>query len=372
MATPTFPVIRIEGPPRERGRQYGRLAAERIAASLALYQGAWAGSGGLDRAQVLERARAFIPGIEARFPQQMEELRGMAEGAERLVEELVALNARTELLYGSAGGAGAATEGCTAAAILPRKPGDPVLIGQNWDWKPDSRELAILLQVHPDCGPACMTFVEAGMMARNGMNAAGIGLCGNFLNAAGDFSRAGVPIPFVRRAILASASLPEAVGQVLNAPRAFSSNHLLAHRDGEAIDLEATPAQVFSVFPQDGLLVHANHFQAGAGHVVDTGVARFPDSLFRDRRVRAALAATRGRLNATHLQRALRDHFGHPYGVCRHRAVGADGNELETVASVVMDLSAGTMAVAHGPVCENGYTVYAPFAPVAAGAAVSG
>ena len=370
MPTPTFPVIRIEGPPRERGQQYGRLAAGRIGASLDLYQDAWSSGGQLNRAQVLERARAFIPGIEARFPEQLEELRGMAEGAGRQVEELVALNARTELLYGTSGGAG--DEGCTAAAVLPRKAGAPVLIGQNWDWKPGSRALAILLQVYPERGPACMTFVEAGMMARNGMNSAGIGLCGNFLNAAGDFSRAGVPIPFVRRSILSSASLPEAVGQVLNAPRAFSSNHLLAHRDGEAIDLEATPAQVFTVFPQDGLLVHANHFQGSGGHVVDTGVARFPDSLFRDRRVRASLAASRGALNATHLQRALGDHFGHPYGVCRHRAVGADGTELETVASVVMDLSAGTMAVAHGPVCEHGYTVYTPFAQPAAGEAAAG
>ena len=46
------------------------------------------------------------------------------------------------------------------------------------------------------------------MLARSGMNSAGIGLCGNFLNSDFDGTQRGVPIPIVRRAILMSPSLP--------------------------------------------------------------------------------------------------------------------------------------------------------------------
>jgi isopenicillin-N N-acyltransferase-like protein len=342
-----FPVLTIEGDARERGRQYGRQAADRIETSLGIYMAAWT-AGDTGREAVLERARRFAPVIGDRFPGLLEEMRGIAEGAGRPLEEIVALNARTELLYGG-------DEGCTAAAILPERAGGHVIIGQNWDWRPPCREAAILLRVRPDRGPSLLTFVEAGMLARSGMNSAGIGLCGNFLNSDLDHKQRGVPIPVLRRAILMSATLPTAVGEVLRSPRAFSSNHLLAHRDGEAIDLEASPGEVFTLFAEDGLLVHGNHFKGAHAHLRDTGLPRYPDSLFRDRRVRQHLASRPGPVVAGDLMDALRDHFGRPDSVCRHRAPRPDGTEIETVASVVMDLTDGVLWLSPGPVCENEY-----------------
>ena len=216
-----FPLVDVEGDARERGRQYGSLAAERIATSLRVYMAAWtAGAGaGAARAALLARARKFEPVIGDRYPELLEEMRGIAEGAGRAIEEIVALNARTELLYGEP------ADGCTGAVLLPERTGGPVIIGQNWDWRPACREAAIVLRVTPERGPGFLTFVEAGMLARSGMNSAGIGLCGNFLNSDMDGTQRGVPIPVIRRAILMSPSLPTAVGEVLRAPRAFSSNH---------------------------------------------------------------------------------------------------------------------------------------------------
>ena len=346
-----FPLVDVEGGARERGRQYGRLAAERIATSLRVYMAAWtAGDSGVAaRTALLGRARAFEPVIGDRYPELLEEMRGIAEGAERALEEIVALNARTELLYGGA------PDGCTGAVLLPERTGGCVIIGQNWDWRPACREAAIVLRVTPDRGPSFLTFVEAGMLARSGMNSAGIGLCGNFLNSDFDGKERGVPIPVIRRAILMSPSLPAAVGEVLRAPRAFSSNHLLAHRDGEAVNLEASPPEVFALFAEEGLLVHSNHFKGAQGRVRDTGLSRYPDSLFRDRRVRAHLAERGHALGVKDLQEALRDHFGLPDSVCRHRAPRPDGTEIETVASVVMDLAEGELWLCPGPVCENDY-----------------
>lgn len=344
-----FPLVDVEGDARERGRQYGRQAAERIATSLRIYMAAWTAGDAAGRAGLLARARAFEPVIGDRYPELLEEMRGIAEGAGRALEEIVALNARTELLFG------APADGCTGAVLLPERTGGRVIIGQNWDWRPACREAAIVLRVTPDHGPSFVTFVEAGMLARSGMNSAGIGLCGNFLNSDADGTQRGVPIPVIRRAILMSPSLPTAVGAVLRAPRAFSSNHLLAHRDGEAVDLEAAPPEVFPLFAEDGLLVHSNHFKGAQGRVRDTGLPRFPDSLFRDRRVRAHLAARGRTLGVADLQSALRDHFGLPDAVCRHRAPRPDGTEIETVASVVMDLTEGELWLCPGPVCENEY-----------------
>jgi isopenicillin-N N-acyltransferase-like protein len=343
-----FPLVTIEGDARERGRQYGRLAAERIETSLRIYMAAWAAGDAGGREMILERARGFTPVIGDRFPMLLEELRGIAEGCERPLEEIVALNARTELLYGG-------DEGCTSGVILPELTGGRTIIGQNWDWRPACRESAILLRVRPDRGSSLLTFVEAGMLARSGLSSAGLGLCGNFLQSDLDHKHRGVPIPVLRRAILMAPTLPLAVGEVLRAPRAFSSNHLLAHREGEAIDLESSPGEVFTLFPEDGLLVHSNHFKAAGGALRDTGLARWPDSLFRDRRLRQHLARAPRPLGVGDLQAGLRDHFGLPDAVCRHRAARPDGTEIETVASVVMDLTAGELWLCPGPVCQNEY-----------------
>lgn len=389
MAEFPFPLITIEGPPRERGRQYGRQAQERIHAALRVYAPAWSKGGAGTRAALLARAREFAQVIQGRFPDFLEEMRGIAEGAGLEVEDVVALNARTELLYGAAAvqgaekagggrakvsksGAGAAKgraksakrgskaplDACTGAVILPERSGGRVIIGQNWDWRPACRDLAILLRIVPEQGPRILTFVEAGMLARSGMNSAGLGLCGNFLQSDQDFRQSGVPIPLLRRAMLQAETLAQAVGAVLRSPRAFSSNHLLAHRDGEAIDLESSPAEVFTLFADQGLLVHSNHFKAAQGRVKDTGLARYPDSLFRDRRVLGHLNRQDGPLTADDLKLALQDHFGLPDSVCRHRAARADGVEIETVASVVMDLTQRVLWVAPGPVCQNEYRAF--------------
>jgi isopenicillin-N N-acyltransferase-like protein len=280
-------------------------------------------------------------------------MRGIDEGCGRTLPEIVALNACAELLYEPTG-----DDGCSGAVVMPGLTGGGVIIGQNWDWRPACRVAAIVPRVTPDRGPAFLTFVEAGMLARSGMNSAGIGLCGNFLNSDQGNKQSGVPIPVLRRPILMSPSLPAAVGEVLCAARQFESNHLLAHRDGEAIDLEAAPFDVFPLFPEDGLLVHSNRFKGAQGRLRDTGLPRFPDSLFRDRRVRKRLLDGGAPLGIGDLQEALRDHFGLPGAVCRHRAPRLDGTEIETVASVVMDLSAGDLWLCSGPVGENEYRRY--------------
>ena len=345
-----FPLFTISGAARERGVQYGRQARHLIERSLHLYLAAWGAGSDARRAAMMRRAVAFGETLREAFPELYDEIEGIAEGSGFDIAEVIALNARTELLYGPSH-----ADGCTGAAICPERSDGRMLIGQNWDWRPAARETAIILRILPDRGPAMLTFVEAGMLARSGLNESGIGLCGNFLQSDRDFRNSGVPIPVVRRAILSSTTLPEAVGKVLRAARSGSSNHMIAHRDGEAIDLEASPEQVFPLFPEGGILTHSNHFKAPVGELRDVGLPRYPDSLFRDRRVRRHLDEAAGPLTEKDLMAAFSDHFGLPDAVCRHRAARPDGTEIETVASVIMDLHACVMWICAGPVCMNQY-----------------
>jgi hypothetical protein len=70
-----FPLVEVAGPPRERGRQYGRKARDRVRRSIALY-GAAAGG---DASKIRALAASFLPQIEAFDAAYLEEMQGIPE-----------------------------------------------------------------------------------------------------------------------------------------------------------------------------------------------------------------------------------------------------------------------------------------------------
>jgi len=206
-------------------------------------------------------------------PALYEELEGIAHGCGRDLGEIVALNARTELLYGdpvSSAERGIEADGCTGAIALPAATADGhVLHGQNWDWREESAELAMVIMAEPADGPRFLTLVEAGTLARCGLNEAGIAITGNFLKASAEFAPDGLPAPFIRRTVLGSSNLHDALGSVICTPRSFSINVMISHAEGEAFDLETTPEHVFWLRAENDLLVHANHFVSEAARAHD-------------------------------------------------------------------------------------------------------
>jgi isopenicillin-N N-acyltransferase-like protein len=63
-----------------------------------------------------------------------------------------------------------------------------------------------------------------------------------------------------------------------------------------------------------------------------------------------------GTLDASGLMAILRDHADHPDSICRHPNPGLPEEErVETVVSVLEDLTARRMYVAAGTPCENSF-----------------
>ena len=154
-------------------------------------------------------------------------------------------------------------------------------------------------------------------------------------------------------------TLSDAVTEVMTARRSFSNNIMLSHTLGEAVDLETTPRECYWIEPRHGLLVHANHFisPAARARVHDTGLAVTPDSLWRERRVRDALSAVP--VTPQTMLAALRDDHGTPHSVCRPPTRGPGGDQVSTVASVVMDVNAGRMFVVPTPYRQQDVHEYA-------------
>jgi isopenicillin-N N-acyltransferase like protein len=354
MIVEPFPLIRIQGPPRERGRQYGRAAADRIrkgighySAQVARYQ--------LSRDDIAGLADAYLPIIERFDCEYVEEMRGIAEGAGTTFEEVLLINARTEILKLAEKPhlrdrltAAGETDGCTAVVVMPEATVDGQLIHAiNWDWKLECVETGVVLQVSRDDGPDILTFTEAGALARSGLNANGVAITGNYLESERDYQDVGVPLPLIRRKALEADNLAQAMRAVYSTHKSASSNMIVSHGGGIAINFECAPNETFQVLPHEGLLVHANHWLSpvALSKLQDYGIQNMPSTLLRQQRAESLLRRKLGRITPSCVTEVLQDDFESPWSLCQPPRSNAAGVETATVARIVMQPALGQMRV---------------------------
>ena len=362
---PQFPFVSVSGTPEARGRSYGQQAAARVRKSAAMY-GQTLVDLGYDAMARTELIAHFAREIEHFAPHYLEEMRGIAAGADVPFEDIVMVNARTEVVAKARAEKKKAAElepgdGCTGALILPTRSANGTLIhGQNWDWRAECAETAIVLRVRNDDGPDILTFVEAGGLARSGLNSAGVSITANYLESDRDFRQLGVPLSLIRRKVLEQQHFALAIKAVATTAKSCSNNIMLGMAAGFGVDYECTTDEAFPIYPgSDDLIVHANHWvsEVALSKLRDTGRASTPESAYRDWRVRRLLNE-KPQLTREDLKRALFDDFGAPYSVCRPPRPGSHDNLSATVAMVVMEPAAGLMEVAPLPALNRTFTRY--------------
>jgi len=360
-----FPHVRVKGDARERGRQYGTQARERVQRSLEAYERVFAYYTGWTWAEVTERSLAYVAPIEAAYPSYLDEMRGVAAGAGAEFDDVLALNLRTEVMFAAksrtaTGRADSPPSECSSFCILPdTNATGHVLVGENWDWLTHCADTLVVLEVEQIGAPDFVTVVEAGLLAKAGMNSSGIAVATNALVTDRDRGDPGIPYHVCLRAFLDAETLTEALASVQRWKRSSSANYLLTHRDGVGIDVESAPGD-FSMLsyldPRDGLLVHTNHFIAPPKAVVDVSQWAMPDSLARYQRLCRALQTAPLPVTVESVQTALRDHADHPYGVCCHPDPREDAEEQgATIMSIIMDPHECVMWLADGNPCAKPY-----------------
>jgi len=362
-----FPLIDLSGSPRERGRTHGQAAADRLRRGVKMYAEALL-KNGVDWQELERRADAMVPAIEKFDPAYLEEMRGIAEGAGEPFAAVMLMNARTEMVAAARRSPVEKhfPDGCTAALVLPEASADGNLLhGQNWDWRAECAETAVVLRIRRDDGPDILTFTEAGGLARSGLNSAGIGLTANALDCDRDYQRGpGVPLPFIRRKVLESAHLAQAVHTIVDAPK-LGSNHMAVSQAtsdsaGEAFGFECAPDETFWLAPERGLYVHANHWIADSARakVKDTGLAETPCSIYRDKRVREQLSPKHGKLTLEDLRQAFFDDWGAPWSVCRPPRLSVRGVMTATTAMILMRPGEGHLEACPMPALNRRFTTY--------------
>ena len=329
-------VIANEVAPFDRGRATGEALADRLARVWASYASLFVRRAGIPEPDALAFGAATLELVRGWRPAVAEEMEGVAVGGGLEPNAVAALNARTELL------AGAVVECSTVGRV--RGPEGPWL-SQNWDWFLDVPERCVIVT-----GPSHVTFTEAGILAKIGVNGAGLALCVDILRHPSDTRRpTATPIHLLLHQVLATCETIEDVAGLLEeADPVASSCFTVVTSAGHGASFEVTADGVARVDPDDdGLLHHTNHFldpRLASEECLGGALAK---------RCNRDAALTRDRpATVSQGRAALSDHDARPDPVCRHAEPGVRGlPETGTAAYVAMDLVTRTMEAGAGPTC---------------------
>ena len=366
-----LPLLELGPDPRERGRIHGSTLAAAIRDNLDTYLGRFQAAGA-GRDKVMEQSEAWLAFMTRDNAEYAEEMAAIAKASGVSEVEIAMLNARYEITYLAFGVEAGNVEvrpeqeGCTSAGIMPEATASGhTMLAQNWDWLERIQGRTFIQRVRrssvPGEGkPDFVGFSEAGIVgSKMGVNAAGIGLCVNGLVTPRD-GRTGMRKPFhVRcREILDAWRFDQALAPVIQTDRTASSNFLIGHADGEIIDIEATPDHCACIYPEDGLVVHANHL------VRETRVASqmerlSPNTLYRGPRLHRLLRRRVGSIDLATIGECLRDDFSAPAAICRHPDPALPPEKrVITVAAIAIDLNDRILYATDGPPSDADFQAF--------------
>ena len=327
-------VVYLKGTPYKQGLQLGAGAAdliqENVRRASTLQDEVAAGRDQADYHAITRRNERWVA---REFPELLEELTGIAEGAQVDYGELLSLNLNGHLAYTYS-----AELQCTQVLAT----GSATVDGKTYQGK--SRDLSrgpllqILMHREWEDGAWINEIQTAGRMTiPDGINQHGVSLsCSGMWSPRVilDLSRADSAWltlnlqPILRHARTAS----EAVQMIQDQPRASGMQVLVADPQ-RAVALEVTDKVVRAFEAEDGLLVRTNHYLApDLQHLIPTH-AEQRSTFDRFARATELLRKSHGRISMHDILRIMSDHSPPPAdSICRH----GDGDETAKTCAVTI------------------------------------
>ncbi|ETX09212.1 C45 family autoproteolytic acyltransferase/hydolase [Candidatus Entotheonella palauensis] len=353
MSAAILPFVHARGSWGDIGYQIGQMTAPLIRRHIDAWLQHVIDSTGSSRDAAIAAAAPFAAPIQAHAPFLWEELEGMTRGSDTPIAELLMLQARAEVMRAQQEAlAPEAVLECTSFAVgASRTAGESVFFGQNVDLVPFIEAFGVVIRQYPNDAPATLLYTSAGLLGHNGLNEAGVGVCANFIDDPKGW-RDGFPRYLLSRLALRQDTAETALEAVFVPPRAASRNLLLADVQGTLINAELLIEEAGFLRAEDDVLVHANHLEADVFEGLETPSE---NSLCRRQRLQALLDGAPSPLTVTDLQHMYRDHANAPHSLCAHPY---EGRNLQTVVSVIGNLTERKLYAAKGSPCRAPYATY--------------
>ena len=349
------PLIQVAGTHREMGQQIGESCREVVQHSIEnarkLLNEAykeleltWEG------AHI--QARKYLPFAQERYPQYVDEMQGIAEGANVSFDEIMVLNAMEAVTMDALH-----LTRCTSMAVNDERTADGhVLAAHNEDWVPDDENDVFVIHAKPNDEPPYLAMTYGGLIANVGFNAYGIAQLIDSVYP--NDSRIGIPRLAVSRAVLAAKTPSDAINRTLIPHRAAGYNHLIAHESGEIYNVEVSARRFSIIYNKDGYVVHTNNYLSANMQEIENEPEELTSSRIRYFRALRLLNQSKNHTIKS-LQTIQRDHVNYPNSICKHDF--GEGNLLDrekTINALVIDLTAREMHIAWGNPCTNAYHTY--------------
>ena len=359
-----FPLVTMEGSHYAMGRQYGAQCKDRIHDLVAKFDDIILH--GMDAAEARRIAREAVPHVEAAAPELIEEVQGIADGAESSFDDIFRLNCSVELFswrgcveQQTANTVPPPPDGCSSFAL---KTATGTLVAWNMDWWRLWLPYIVLLHGKPDDGPRFFAFAFVGCVGRPGMSEH-VAVAANYLPYRGGaapgrpnaWDGPGVPYNFLVRIMLKQRSTREAIQAARAVKRMACLNYTIGDPSGDFCCLETTPREVAELRPEGDFITHANSYLTAEFDGIPPAALAERDQ--RTHSAREQLRRCPRPFDRQQLAAVQRSHFpGADTGVCVHRKL--QDKDGITLLSFAADPAAGTMWAAYGPPCEHEFVAY--------------
>lgn len=325
------PEIIATGSSWDIGFTHGTKIPQRIRTCISNYQKLFLELAEADWPESKRRAEAYLPALEQNEPDIVEEMRGIAAGAQVDFLDILALNLRSEISLTNY------SDGCTSVTTT-NKATSEVFVAQNWDWVEEAGLATVLFDIHKTGKPRIRMMGEAGIVGKFGFNDCGVAVCMNAIRS-GTVSKTQLPIHVAMRRVLESKSFDEAYEMLAKKGIASCANLMIGDKGGKIATIECTPKGLAPIFPEAGSSStwHTNHLWSPN---VPAGVKDHPskNSFSRLDRIRELSKGKSG--SVENIRSWLSDEQGSPTSICRSIPPTAVGIErMCTLSTIIVDLA---------------------------------
>jgi hypothetical protein len=263
-------IVDLYGPPHERGLQHGEALRDLIALKVSSMRARIREEQAADPDEFIRDFLNYVDfdaAIERWTPGLLEEVRGIAVGANQDDASIKAIQYLDEMwwyarlrwreIHGSERLGADEHDACSALGVITS---GQTFVAQNQDFGVEGEGFQALLHLREQDGqPEAFVFTAAGMVAIQGMNRAGIGICCNTLSRL-DVNQRGLPVAFVVRGVLSRWTFAEAAAFLEAAPHASGQNYVIGG-PGEVGSFECSAHAVarYAPFADGSRTYHTNH-----------------------------------------------------------------------------------------------------------------
>lgn len=354
--------VTFSGRGYELGLQHGQVLKKDVGAIIQAWKENTSTQLGKNADLVIEEFfeyAEFKASIKKWTPELYEEVRGIAEGSGQKFNDVMILNLLDEFwVYIN----NLNNHHCSGVGV-PSRNGNPGYISQNMDLENYTDGFQVLMRLNKTASsPEQLILTHPGLIALNGLNEQGIGVCVNTLMQLKASSK-GLPVAFAVRRIVNSTDKDELLSFIQTVDHASGQNYIIGIR-GEVFDFEASANKVVRFQPsnKNGTVYHTNHplvnddikpwFKQFDPKLSDELKPVDSNSHLRFQAVEKRMTSVSD-VNEAFIKEALRSRDSKEHPVCRTNEENGYGF---TFASIIMTLSENPyIQVVAGPPDEAAY-----------------